>query len=198
MRSNFIDPLAIALVGTFALILCACSSSPTKIYNIDAVSPATRTNTYSAPPLRIDTLNIPASWDRIEILTVSATGALEIHDFDHWSAPLAQIARQALSNDLDRRLPPGSVIYPRLSKSSGALGVNVDILEFSVAGSQAVMRASWWVVPIDGMANAKRSATSLNTSLSSAEAAAVARAWGELLGQLADHIAADAASFTPN
>jgi uncharacterized protein len=198
MRSNFIDPLAIALVGTFALMLGACHSSPTKIYTIDAVSPATRTNTYPAPPLRVDALNIPASWDRIEILTVSGTGALEIHDFDHWSAPLAQMARQALSNDLDQRLPPGSVIYPRLSKSSGALGVNVDILEFSVAGSQATMRASWWVVPTGGMANAKRSATSLNTSLSSAEPAAVARAWGELLGQLADHIAADAASFRSN
>jgi uncharacterized protein len=198
MRCNFIDPLAIALVGTFALMLGACRSSPTKIYTIDAVSPATRTNTYPAPPLRVDTMNIPASWDRIEILTVSATGALEIHDFDHWSAPLAQIARQALSNDLDQRLPPGSVIYPRLSKSSGALGVNVDILEFSVAGSQAVMRASWWVVPTGGMANAKRSVTSLNTALSSAEPAAVARAWSQLLGQLADHIALDAASFTSN
>jgi uncharacterized lipoprotein YmbA len=198
MRSNLIDPLAVALVGTFALLLGACHSSPTKIYTIDAVSPATRTNTYSAPPLRVDTLNIPASWDRIEILTFSAAGALEIHDFDHWSAPLAQIARQALSNDLDQRLPAGSVIYPRLSKSSGALGVNVDILDFSVAGSQAVMRASWWVVPTGGMANAKRSVASLKTSLASTGPAAVARAWGELLGQLAAHIALDAASFTPN
>jgi uncharacterized protein len=198
MRSSIIGPFAITLVGTFALMLGACHSSPTKIYTIDAVSPATRTNTYAAPPLRVDTLNIPATWDRVEILTVSAAGGLEIHDFDHWSAPLAQMARQALSNDLDQRLPPGSVIYPRLSKSSGALGVNVDILEFSVAGAQATMRASWWVVPSGGMANAKRSATSLNTSLSSAEPAAVARAWGELLGQLADHIAADAASFTSN
>jgi uncharacterized lipoprotein YmbA len=198
MRSNFIDPRVVALVGTFTLMLGACHSSPTKIYGIDAVSPAARTNNYPAPPLRVDTLNIPASWDRMEILTESASGALEIHDFDHWSAPLAQIARQALSNDLDQRLPPGSVIYPRLSKSSGALGVNVDILEFSVAGSQAVMRASWWVVPTGGMAKAKRSAASLNTSLPSAEPAAVARAWGELLGQLADHIAADAASFTSN
>jgi uncharacterized protein len=198
MRSNFTDPVAVALLGMFALVISGCHSSPTKIYTIDAVSPTTRTNTYAAPPLRVDTLNIPASWDRIEILTVSGTGVLEIRDFDHWSAPLAQMARQALSNDLDQRLPSGSVIYPRLSKSSGALGVNVDILEFSVAGSQATMRASWWVVPTGGLANAKRSATSLNTSLSSAEPAAVARAWGELLGQLADHIAADAASFTSN
>ena len=198
IRSNIGGSLAVALVGTMALMLGACHSSPTRIYTIDAISPATRATAYPAPPLRVDTLNIPASWDRMEILTMSSAGALEIHDFDHWSAPLAQIARQALSNDLDQRLPPGSVIYPRLSKSNGALGVNVDILDFSVAGSQAVMRASWWVVPTGGMANAKRSAASLNTSLSSAEPAAVARAWGELLGQLADHIAADAASFTSN
>ena len=198
IRSNIGGSLAVALVGTMALMLGACHSSPTRIYTIDAISPATRAAAYPAPPLRVDTLNIPASWDRMEILTVSSAGALEIHDFDHWSAPLAQIARQALSNDLDQRLPPGSVIYPRLSKSNGALGVNVDILDFSVAGSQAVMRASWWVVPTGGMANAKRSAASLNTSLSSAEPTAVARAWGELLGQLADHIAADAASFTSN
>jgi uncharacterized protein len=196
IHSNLFDSLAVALAGMLALMLGACHSSPTRIYGIDAVPPETRIDAYAAPPLRVDTLNIPASWDRIEILTVAGAGALEIHDFDHWSAPLAQIARQTLSDDLDRRLPPGSVIYPRLPKSTGALGVNVDILEFSVAGAQASMRASWWVVPVGGMANAKRSAVSLHASLPSAEPAAVARAWSTLLGQLADRIASDAASFT--
>jgi hypothetical protein len=46
------------------------------------------------------------------------------------------------------------------------------------------------------MANAKRSAASLHASLPSAEPAAMARAWSTLLGQLADRIASDAASFT--
>jgi len=132
-----------------ALTLGACHSSPTRIYGLDAAVPANRVDAYQAPALRIDTLSVPASWDRIEILTVSA-GRLQIRDFDHWSAPLAQIARHTLSDDLDQRLPTGSVIYPRLPKTGDALGVNVDILEFNVVGSQASMRASWLIVPTEG------------------------------------------------
>jgi uncharacterized lipoprotein YmbA len=154
-----------------------------------------RMSTYQAPALRVDTLNVPATWDRIEILSLSSAGELQIRDFDHWSAPLAQIARQTLSDDLDQRLPPGSVIYPRLPKPDGALGIDVDILEFTVVASQASMRASWLIVPAAGPQSAKRSVASLQGSMTSTEPAAVAHAWSELIGQLADRIAADAASF---
>ena len=179
-----------------AVTLGACHSAPTRIYGLDAAVPATRIDTYQAPALRVDTLNVPASWDRMEILSLSAAGKLEISDFDHWSAPLAQIARQTLSDDLDQRLPSGSVIYPRLPKPDGALGVNVDILEFTVVGSQASMRASWLIVLAAGSQSAKRSVAALHESMTSTEPAAVAHAWSELIGQLADRIAADAASFS--
>ncbi len=88
----------------------------------------------------------------MEILRPSAAGTLQISDFDHWAAPLAQMARQTLSDDLDLRLPSGSVIYPRLPKPSGALGVNVDILDFNIVASQASMRASWMIASIWGRA----------------------------------------------
>jgi uncharacterized protein len=181
-----------AMVG-----LAACHSSTTRIYGINSSTPTVgRIETYRAPPLRVDTLNVPAGWDRIELLSASGAGTLQILDFDHWSAPLAQIARQALSDDLEQRLPSGSVVYPRLPKPSGALGVNVDILEFGVTGSQASMRASWLIVPASGLQNAKRSAALLRCGGISSEPAAVAHAWSELIGQLADRIAADAATFT--
>jgi uncharacterized lipoprotein YmbA len=108
---------------------------------------------------------------------------------------LAQIARQTLSDDLDRRLPSGSVIFPRLPKPNAALGINVDILEFTLVASQASMRASWLIVPAGGSQSAKRSVATLQGSMSSTEPASVAHAWSELIGQLADRIAADAASF---
>ncbi|HEX3845898.1 MAG TPA: PqiC family protein [Steroidobacteraceae bacterium] len=180
-----------------AMMLGACHSAPTRIHTLDPVVPATRLETYQAPPLRVDTVNVPASWDRLEILEPAAAGTLEIGDLDHWSAPLAQIVRQTLSDDLDRRLPPGTVIYPRLPKPDGALGIDVDILEFTVAGSQASMRASWLIVPGVGSqsASARRSTASPHATLTSTGPAAVARAWSELIGQLADRIAADAASL---
>ena len=179
-----------------ALVLGGCHSAATRIYTLDA-APGTRVDSYQAPALRVDSLSVPAGWDRIEILRPAMAGGLVISDFDHWSSPLGQVARQALSADLSERLPPGSVIYPRLPKPSGALGVNVDILEFSVVGSRASMQASWVITPTGSSASgalaAKRSEALLQDSMSSTQPAAVARAWSVLLGQLADRIAADAA-----
>ena len=178
-----------------AVALGGCRSASTRIYALAPAAPASHIDVYHAPALRVDTLNVPASWDRIEILKLSAAGTLQISDFDHWAAPLAQMARQALSDDLDQRLPSGSVIYPRLPKPSGALGVNVDILDFNIVASQASMRASWIIAPSGDAAGAKRSAAELRSPMSCEDPAAVAHAWSELIGQLADHIAADATSF---
>jgi uncharacterized protein len=178
-----------------AAALGGCRSAPTRIYTLDPAAPASHIDVYHAPALRIDTLNVPASWDRIEILTLSAAGTLQISDFDHWAAPLAQMARQTLSDDLDQRLPSGSVIYPRLPKPIGALGLNIDVLDFNIAASQASMRASWTIVPSGDSQGPKRSAASLRSSMTSETPAAVAHAWSDLIGQLADRIAADAISF---
>jgi uncharacterized protein len=184
------------LVGcAIAVALGGCRSASTRIYTIGPAVPTSHIDIYHAPALRVDTLNVPASWDRMEILKPSAAGTLQISDFDHWAAPLAQLARQTLSDDLDQRLPSGSVIYPRLPKPSGALGVNVDILDFNIVASQASMRVSWIIVPSGDRQSAKRSAASLSSSMSSEEPAAVAHAWSDLIGQLADRIAADASSF---
>jgi uncharacterized protein len=178
-----------------AVAIGGCRSASTRIYTLAPTAPASRIDLYHAPALRVDTLNVPASWDRIEILKLSAAGTLQISDFDHWAAPLAQMARQTLSDDLDQRLPSGSVIYPRLPKPISALGVNVDILDFNMVLSQASMRASWTIVPTGDVQGAKRSSAELRSSMSSEEPSAVARAWSDLIGQLADRIAADAASF---
>jgi len=178
-----------------AVALGGCRSASTRIYTLGPAAPASHIDLYHAPALRVDTLNVPASWDRIEILKLSAAGTLQISDFDHWAAPLPQMARQALSDDLDQRLPAGSVIYPRLPKPSGALGVNVDILDFNIVASQASMRASWIIAPSGDAPGAKRSAAELRSPMSAEDPAAVAHAWGDLLGQLADRIAADATSF---
>jgi uncharacterized protein len=179
-----------------AMAVAGCRSASTRIYALAPAAPASHIDVYHAPALRVDTLSVPASWDRIEILRLSAAGTLQISDFDHWAAPLAQLARQALSEDLDQRLPSGSVIYPRLPKPSGALGVNVDILYFNIVASQASMQASWIIIPAGDVQGAKRTAALFRSSMSSVEPGAVAHAWSDLIGQLADRIAADATSFS--
>jgi uncharacterized protein len=178
-----------------ALALCACHSAPTRVYDINPAPPATRMDTYRSPPLRIDAVHVPPGWDSIEILTPTTEGGLKIDDFDRWPAPLTHVIRQVLSADLDARLPSGGVIYPHLPKPGNALGIDVDILEFTVVSSQSSISASWVITPTAGPLAARRSVTTLHSPVASTDAAAVARAWSELIGQLADRIAADAASF---
>jgi uncharacterized lipoprotein YmbA len=184
------------VVWCAAVALGGCRSASTRIYSLDSTAPTRHIDTYHAPALRVDTLNVPASWDRIQLLEVTPGGTLQISDLDHWSAPLAQLARQTLSDDLDQRLPAGSVIYPRLPKPDGALGIRVDILQVNVAASRASMRVSWVIAPAGESQAAKRSSASLQCPMSSTQPTALVHAWGELMGQLADRIAADAASFT--
>jgi uncharacterized lipoprotein YmbA len=184
-----------AVVCLAALALCACHSAPTRIYTIDPAPPVTRTDTYRSPPLRIDAVHVPPGWDRLEILTPAAGGELKIDDFGHWAAPLTQVLRQVLSADLDARLPSGAVIYPHLPKPSGALGIDVDILEFSIASSQSSMSVSWVITPAAGPKEARRNVATLHSPVASTGPAGVAHAWSDALGQLAERIAADAASF---
>ena len=151
-----------------AVTLGACHSAPTRIYTLDAAVPATRIDTYQAPALRVDTLNVPASWDRIEILSLSAAGTLQISDFDHWSAPLAQMARQTLSDDLDQRLPSGSVIYPRLPKPNAVRWASTSISwnSPSLPRKPRCGRVGS-LFPLRDAQGAKRSVASLQVSMTS-------------------------------
>jgi phospholipase/lecithinase/hemolysin len=88
------------------------------------------------------------------------------------------------------------VVFPHLPKPAGALGVNVDILEFAIDSSQASMSVGWSITPAAGSSSARRDVTMLHAPLANSDPAAVAHAWSVLLGQLADRIAADAAQFT--
>jgi uncharacterized protein len=185
-----------AVSGMAMLVLYGCHSAPTRIHTLASAAPATRVDSYQAPPLRIDAVHVPLGWDRVEILSPTATGELKIDDFDRWSAPLAQLVRQVLSGDLETRLPPGMVVYPHLPKPAAALGINIDILEFSLDSSQGSMSVGWSITPAAGSQVPRRDVALLHTFVTNSDPAAVARAWSILLGQLADRIAADAAQFT--
>jgi len=185
-----------AVLGTAMLALYGCHSAPTRIHTLESAAPAARVDSYQAPPLRIDAVHVPLGWDRVEILSPTAAGELKIDDFDRWSAPLAQLVRQVLSVDLETRLPQGMVVYPHLPKPAAALGINVDILEFSLDSSQSSMSVGWSITPAQGAQGARRDLALLHTPVTNSDPAAVARAWRILLGQLADRIAADAAQFT--
>jgi len=178
--------------STAMLLLGACASAPTRLYTLYAIAPAATRSTYAGPPLRVDAVHFPPALDRIEIIRDLRLGELRLNDTDHWSAPLGEIARQALSADLVARLPPGKALYPRLPKPDGALGLLVDVLEFHADDRGAQLQASWVLSPAGHGQTVASSATSatLRTSEPVLNAAETAQALSTLLAQLADRIVA--------
>jgi uncharacterized lipoprotein YmbA len=175
------------------LVLAACSSAPTRMFTLFPVAPTT-CSTYTGPAIRVDAVHMPVALDRIEVVSDIAPGELRINDLDHWSAPLSQQARQTLSADLITRLPPGRVIFPHLEKPDGTLGVTVEVLEFTTGHAGATLQASWVISATDPRPITIRGTAELRTDEAQASAPATANGLSNLLGQLADRIAAQLAS----
>jgi uncharacterized lipoprotein YmbA len=155
------------------------------------VAPVSTITPYPGPAIRVDAVHVPPALDRIEVVSDIAPGELKVSDLDHWSAPLAQVAKQALSADMVARLPSGRVIFPHLVKPEGALGVNVDIMDFRADTNGAYLEASWLITAKDSD-TARRWGTGRFRREGSAEGArATANALSALLAQLADQIVAE-------
>jgi uncharacterized lipoprotein YmbA len=187
------------------LSLAACGhSDQTRFFTLDAIAPAQPiTATTIGSPIRLRRLTVPPTLDRVELVREIAPGEVKVSDFEHWAAPVGQIAVQALAQDLAARLPAGALIPPTAPLPPGGRDVDVDIVSFNVANGQAVMQASWStisrarVAPKNGPATSPPSTTRLVELTAPVEASgglAEAQGLSRLLGQLADRIAVEAAS----
>lgn len=177
-----------AALGLIALGIAGCGSSPTRLYTPYSPGQQQLVANYTGPPMRVDSVHLPPSLDRLEIITDLARGEKKINELDHWSAPLGQLARQTLTEDLAVRLPPGTLIYPHLNKPAGALGIQVDILEFGVNERGARLMASYSVASSSGVAM-RADAQLLDTAQTGTTPAATAQALSALLDKLAQHVA---------
>jgi hypothetical protein len=186
--------LIAALVGALAASLMSCHSAPTRIHTLYAVPPASPIRVYAGPAIRIDAVHVPASLDRIEVMSDIGAGELKINEMDHWAAPLSRIAVQALSADMIERLPPDRIIFPHLAKPEGALGVRVDILDFRTNSTGAYLEASWIITSTGPNAISRRGTARFKGPGAGATAADTAQALSALLAQLADRIVADLSS----
>jgi uncharacterized lipoprotein YmbA len=177
--------------AVLVLTISACRSAPTRVFSLEPVMPISVASTYTGPPIRIDTVHIPPSLDRIEIATEVGSGEFKIHDLDQWVAPLGQVVQQTLTADLIARLPQGRVIFPYLAKPAGSIGISVDLLVFSANREGAKLQASWAGGSDVPGARTCGGTMVLQTSLSSTGSVGLVGALSALLGQLADHMAAD-------
>jgi uncharacterized lipoprotein YmbA len=186
-RAKALSLAAAALVA----LMTSCRSAPTRLFTLEPIAAASAIPPYAGPALRLDSVHIPPSLDRIEITTEIVPGELKISDLEHWAAPLGQLVRQTLTVDLMVRLPEGRVISPHLAESQGAISVSVDILAFSANERGSRLEVNWIVTSDDSNPGTAGHTVLFQDDTPTAGAIATARTLSKMLGQLADRITED-------
>src|SRR5581483_7260338 len=76
------------------------------------------------------------------------TGAntVEVDEQDRWTAPLGDMARRVLSEDLSQRVAKGRVILPDAPAPPETHQIVVSISEFGPSGGAVKLNGSWSLV----------------------------------------------------
>ena len=176
-----------------ALLLAACASAKTNTYTLSAVPPARPpAGLLVRPPLEVGEVSVPATIDRDEIVLTAPGDQLNVANNSVWGAPVDQLIRRALSDNLSERLPPGSVLAPGdPAPPRGLRMVTVSIDQFGGDTSgHVVLRASWITTRPGERPSGAAHRARIEVDASAGTPRAVVPAMSKALAQLADRIAA--------
>lgn len=211
-RLSACAPAGVLMLGLSVLVLPACGRSPgTTFFVLSAVRPDARPRSVSIELVQLRAVHIPELLDRTERVSEQSGDRLQINQFQQWGAPLGDMIRRVLSEDLAARLPVGAVVPPNAPAPPGTRGLVVDVQEFlPESNGQVVLQAAWTVLAASGNPPTAAQGTPVRRSQGGAQgggsvlaagmrrlalpagasADAQVRAMSRLLGQLADAIAA--------
>jgi uncharacterized lipoprotein YmbA len=184
--------------GAMAL-LAACATSPAvQFYTLAPVAPQQRPAHVTGAPLQVAAVHIPPALDRQEMVRRSSANELEMSDSNRWGAPLAQMVRRVITQDLDRRLPQGMVVFPDEPAPPETDAIVVDILRFDADASGAVeFVASWSLLPPGSDVPSVSRQVHFTERAEAESYADQATAMSRVLGRLADDITAALAARSP-
>ncbi len=191
-RARVTRALALSFAAALASSLGACGhSAPTRLFTLTA-NPGSAVR-YDGPPVQLESVIVPPGLDGSRILRRASANEVEARDTEHWSAPLGQLMRQALTEDLAARLPQGAVLYPDAPRPDPTVSIVVDLLRCEDTGSGLAVDASWSIMKPDRSGVAVRGAKRLERA-GGGDAQAMAAAMSGALAELADAIAGDLAA----
>lgn len=128
-------------------LLAGCGSSPPVEFFALAPTAQHRTKSTSiTTPIQVAQVHLPPSLDRKQMVRHTSAYTLDISDQHRWSAPLDQMIRQVLSQDLLALLPPGTVILPHEPAPTSTRKIVVNVLEFAPDAQGTVRFEGTWSV----------------------------------------------------
>lgn len=180
-------------------VLSACGHSPpTRYFSLDAVSPDAPLATgglKGMQTVQLGAVRVPAALDRPEVVAQDAAHRLSVRETDRWGAPVAQMMRRALAQDLLARLPAGAFVLPDAPAPDGTRGIVVTVLDLRADPSgRLTLEGSWALTAGQPARPVLTQDVSLSEPMSSGDSTAIADALSRALGHLADRIAVSLAA----
>jgi uncharacterized lipoprotein YmbA len=181
-----------AITGAAVCLLAACQSSPpTHYFALTEIAPtAPRASVPAQIPIRIEPVTMPGELDRLELVRRTTSNRLQIATFDLWAAPLEDMIRRVVADDLAARVSPGaiaSVNEPAAGEPRRHLYIGVQ--EFAGDEHGAVTLHAAWLLQTPNAAS-QRGSEEVAVTASDATADALAAAMSGALAAFADRIAA--------
>ena len=188
---------AVAAWVTFGLVcgvaceLAGCGSSPpSSFYALSPESGAAHPSSFRTIKLRRP--GIAGYLDRPDIVKTIIDHRLRANDTDRWAAPLDEMLGRVLAEDLEERLP-GSVVFTEdgAITADAEATIEIDLRRFEVgAGGDVNLVAEVALEKGDAHVPAGTRAVRLKQAPSAPGTSALVETMSEMLGKLADEIAA--------
>lgn len=182
MRNRFVVLLLLLAVG-------GCGSSPpTHFYTLDPVpAPQTVTQAATSTPIEVGHVELPATLDRSSMVTGGVGDQLVVSDQNQWAAPLDELVRRALTQDLQARLTAGSVLAPGDPTRPGVRFLVLHVQRFMANDAGEVTLEADWNLQQAGRSGPVRR-ESIRTRVQGRGGDAIAEAMSRALTELADRI----------
>lgn len=187
-----------AAVVLAALALVGCGTSPKTHYYTLAVVPGAAQGTVAiSPPVTVAAVHVPPSLDRRSMVRRTGTNTVDVSGQDRWVAPLGEMTRRVLSQDLAARLARNAVVPPDSPGPPRVAQIVVSIAEFGPDGQGKVtLEGSWSLLRGGRHEPVLRRDVALAIAASARGGSGEAAAMSQLLGQLATRIAGTLADTT--
>lgn len=119
--------------GILALgALGGCASSPRiEYFALEPVASQGPAIASATTIIQVAQVHVPPSLDRQEMVRHRGPFSLDVSDRHRWSAPLDEMIRRVLSQDLMQVLPPGSVVLAEEPAPPDTRKIVVNVLQFA-------------------------------------------------------------------
>jgi len=174
-----------------ALLLASCGSSPKTQYFTLAPVPASEHRASISAPVTVAAVHVPPALDRREMVRRTGANSVDIREQDRWTAPLGDLVREVLARDLEARLPQDKVVTPQSPAPPHTQQIVVSLAQFGPdAAGKVVLDGDWSLLDGDREKLLLRRNVAFETAASRRGADGQAAAMSQLVGQLAEDIAA--------